>query len=317
MRILGRNKKNEDQFGRRRPDGKSMPTAGPNRTFSYYASRSTNDLNVGRSATALDARIQDGKHGRMRAILRNTPIVIASVVIVACVLDQLVLSSSPKIVTISSTSGSVFLRGNAEYQTAAAALFKDSLANRNKLTVDVNGIRAAMRREFPELSDVSVTLPIIGHRPVVYIQPSEPALALTTVNGDTYLLNSSGEALIHVQSQAILSNLHVATVTDQSGLQVSVGRTVIPSTTVQFIQTVMSQLAAQHLQVGKVVLPSSGSELDVYPDGGQYFGKFNLQQADALQQVGTFIAVVKQLSSQGKTPGQYVDVRLDGRAYYK
>jgi hypothetical protein len=77
-------------------------------------------------------------------------------------------------------------------------------------------------------------------------------------------------------------------------------------------------LQQQHLAVATFVLPAGSSELDVYLDGKPYYMKCNLALSDtAREQVGTFLAVQHDLEEQGRRPGQYIDVRIAGRAYYK
>jgi hypothetical protein len=284
-------------------------------TFSYHANRSVNDTNVGRYSSVDERNKQRSK---LYSLLRHLPVMIASLVIVACIINELILSNSPRIILLSSTNGKVFLQDSQIYQKAAAALFGKSVFNGNKLTVDVNGISSSLKNTFPELQDVSITLPILGHKPIVYIESSDPALALSEQNG-IFLVNNTGKALILVNKNSpLLNDLHLVLVTDQSGLRVSIGQTILPSTTVNFIQTITNQLMAQNIKVSSVILPAKASEVDVYITGTSYYGKFNTQeQGSALQQVGTFIAVYKQLAKHGITPTQYIDVRINGRAYYK
>ena len=65
-----------------------------------------------------------------------------------------------------------------------------------------------------------------------------------------------------------------------------------------------------------MTLPPAASELDVKIAGKPYFVKFNLQADDARRQAGTFLATQAQLQRKGITPAQYIDVRVEGRAYY-
>ena len=314
--MFRRNKRQDDTTPGRRLTGQRLAMGKNNTpTFSYHANRSVNDANVGRYSSVDERNKQRSK---LYSLLRHLPVMIASIVILACIINELILSNSPRIILLSSTNGKVFLQDSQIYQKAAAALFDKSVFNGNKLTVDVNGISSSLKNTFPELQDVSITLPILGHKPIVYIESSDPALALSEQNG-IFLVNNSGKALILVNKNSpLLNDLHLVLVTDQSGLRVSIGQTILPSTTVNFIQTITNQLMAQNIKVSSVILPAKASEVDVYITGTSYYGKFNTQeQGSALQQVGTFIAVYKQLAKHGITPTQYIDVRINGRAYYK
>ena len=310
--MLFRKRPSSEPVGRRPLRGQPGDAMRQNQTFSYYANRSASDS--GARMSPQQAERQPSRR-RMRSFVRHLPVLIVCIIIAVCVLSELTLSSSPKIVPLSTSSAQVFLRSTDTYQQAAAALFKKSFTNHNKLTVDAAAISTALKQEFPELSDVSVTLPFLGHRPIVYVQPSEPMLILQTQSGD-FVLDSSGKALLPASNVAQLSALKVPTVTDQSGLQTATGRTALPSNDVTFIHTVYAQLQAQHTSVQRVVLPAAASEVDFYIGGTPYFVKFNLQ-SDARQQAGTYLAVANNLASKRVTPAHYVDVRVDGRAYYK
>jgi hypothetical protein len=116
---------------------------------------------------------------------------------------------------------------------------------------------------------------------------------------------------------AQLTSLQVPTVVDQNPLNITTGQVALPTTSVHFIQTVVAQLGAQHIHFTSIVLPKAASELDVQIAGKPFYVKFNTEDNSPLQQVGTFIAVYKHLQAQGITPHRYIDVRIDGRAYYK
>jgi len=103
-------------------------------------------------------------------------------------------------------------------------------------------------------------------------------------------------------------------VSDQSGLQITPGHVVLDSSSVAFITEVAGQLKAQHLSAASMTLPSGGSELDVKVQGTPYVVKLNLR-GSAREETGTYLAVKQQLGA--KQAGQYIDVRVAGRAYYK
>jgi hypothetical protein len=86
-----------------------------------------------------------------------------------------------------------------------------------------------------------------------------------------------------------------------------------------FIVSVVQQVKAHNIDISSLTLPSGTSELDMRLNNQPYFVKFNMHAglASARQQAGTFIAVKNRLESQGIAPSQYIDVRVDGRAYYQ
>lgn len=320
MHLFRRKPTDEDSDTRRRPlrQAQSQPRMGPNRTFSYHANRSVNDAATGREPDAVSERAQPTT-SKLQRMTRRLLLVMVSLVLLAVLINELSLSAMPKVVPLSSATSRVFLRDNIAYQQAAAVLFRH-IGNRNKLTVNTAAISSGLLQKFPELSAVSVSLPVLGHRPVVYVQPSTPSMVFVT-EGDSagsFVLDSNGKALLRDDNQmAQLTSLQVPTVVDQNPLNITTGQVALPTTSVHFIQTVVAQLGAQHIHFTSIVLPKAASELDVQIAGKPFYVKFNTEDNSPLQQVGTFIAVYKHLQAQGITPHRYIDVRIDGRAYYK
>ncbi|HSX08104.1 MAG TPA: hypothetical protein VLG11_04385 [Candidatus Saccharimonadales bacterium] len=284
--------------------------------FSYHANRSVRE---GGTAIGRTAQQPPTKRASRINLAKRIPMVLALAAIVVCCITILGLNSNVKVVSITSSNPSahLFLQNTSIYQQAAEKQFTSSILNGNKLTVGTAGITAALQKQFPELQNVSIVLPLIGHRPVVYIQPANPVLFLTTQGGGVYLLDKSGRALIG-GDEAVnqTTKLHLPTVHDGSGVQVAVGQVALPSGDVDFIAQVVGQLQAKVLQITSLDLPAGASELDVRMQGVGYVARFNMQ-GNAREQAGAFLATKQYLTGQHITPGQYVDVRVPQRAYYK
>ena len=223
----------------------------------------------------------------------------------------LFLSTSPKVVILGSTSvSSTYAQSAGVYAAAARAQLKSSVTSHSKLTVNLNGTSSALEHQFPELQAVSMTVPLVSNRPIVYVQVAQPSVIVQTGQGN-YALNKSG---------IVLAKLHalpsgVPMVSDQSGGTPLPGKQYLASSTVAFVQTVAYQFAAAKLSVATFVLPSSSLyELDVRLDGKPYTVKCNLQ-GDPLVQSGAAIATLQQLSAS--QPVSYLDVRVPDRVYYK
>jgi cell division septal protein FtsQ len=250
-------------------------------------------------------------------IARRFGMLVLLIVIVAAVVNVLSVTPKAKIEPLSSSradSPSPLLRNKTEYQAAADKLLASSIWNRNKITINTSQISQQLTKQFPELTGVSVTLPLLAHRPVIYLQPARAVLVIAAKDG-AYVIDQNGRALMPSANLPTASKL--PQIVDQSGLHISVGRQVLTSDDVAFVQTIMAELAAKHVSVTSIVLPATSRELDVYIDHQLYFIKFNLANNDARQQAGTYLATVAELKRQHVTPKHYIDVRVDGRAYYK
>jgi hypothetical protein len=236
-------------------------------------------------------------------------------VAVVSLINILMVSPKPNIVLLDKNRVG-YLHSVSDYQQAARKLFGDSFANNNKITINTNAISAALEKEFPELSAVTIKLPLIDHNPIVYLEPNEPLLALLMNDGSIYAIDSAGLALGAINN-AEASLLHLIVVQNEGTITIHSGQPVLPSSTVSFIQTIVYQLGQKQITIAKLTIPAAENELDMYLTGQNYYVKFNLADNSPLQEAGTFLAVRQNLQQQGITPSQYIDVRVDSRAYYK
>lgn len=233
-----------------------------------------------------------------------------------CLVYVSTLTTEPNIAVVDSAAGRAVMQDKSVYETAAVEYLEDSVFNQNKITISTTGLSNHLTQKFPELSQVQVGLPLFNHRVSVVLVPSEPVLILATTNG-SYALDAGGTALSTGAQLAKLSELNLPLVTDESSLEVQLRQQALSSADVLFIATVLAQLKAQNIEVASVSLPAGLRQLDVRLKGEPYYVKFNLASTSSKQQVGTLIAVYDRLKQQGITPGQYIDVRVDGRAYYQ
>jgi hypothetical protein len=280
---------------------------------SYYARRADAELNTGRQLDRTQLQAHAKRLGRFW--LQRFGLAVLLLAAIICLISVLTLTPSANL-QLPKNSGQTWLRPTSAYQEAADQLLASSIWNRNKITINTAHLSAAMAQRFPELSGVSVALPLIGHRPVVYLEPATAALILSGPSG-SYVIGANGRALVAVTPAQSIAKLGLPVITDQSGVTLKVGSQALSSTAVRFIQVVVAELTAKSLSPGQMILPAAASELDVHLNGKPYFVKFNLHNDDPRQQAGTFLATIANLQGKGITPAQYVDVRVDGRAYYQ
>jgi hypothetical protein len=284
-------------------------------SFAYSGRRSEEKRLTGRQA---DRQAQPSRRTRLGySWLQMLGLIILLLAAVASVVNVLSLSADAKIVPLAAKTNLSILRPTAVYQAVADRQLKSSVWNRNKITIDTAALSHQLLSQFSELSSVSVTLPLLAHRPLVYVQPAQPALILVTQQGGAFIIDVNGKALLKGANPAAFNQPNLPTVNDQSGLSLALNQQALPAPDVRFIQTVTAQLLAKQLVVSGMTLPAASSELDVHLNGRPYFIKFNLQSNNPRGEAGTLLATIAQLSRQNITPGQYVDVRVDGRAYYQ
>jgi hypothetical protein len=285
----------------------------PNAVFSYHASRSARDTNQYRDADK-EQKLDSPRHKKNVQWAKKLPTLAGLLAFVVLAGFCLQLSSNAKVETVGTSSGQLFLRDRNVYVQAARQAFTP-WSNSNKLTVNADKISADLKKQFPELQAVSVSLPIFGTQPTVYIQPAIPKLILVAKDG-MYVLDVNGRALIAGNQVAKLTELGVPVVNDQSGIGIQAGTIALPKDTVNFISEVVGQLKTKGLTVTSMTLPAGTNELHAKIDKVGYTVKFNLH-GDAREEAGTYLAVKQKLDGEKKTPSEYVDVRVENKAYYK
>ncbi|PIZ61598.1 hypothetical protein COY17_04040 [Candidatus Saccharibacteria bacterium CG_4_10_14_0_2_um_filter_52_9] len=247
--------------------------------------------------------------------LQRFGLLVLLVAALASAVNILSLSSNAKVLPLTSDK-SALLRTSDVYETAANKLLAGSVWNRNKITINTASVSQRLMEQFPELSDVSVTIPLLAHRPLIYVQPAQPALVLVNASG-AYIVATSGKVLLKGADVVSLGQPQLPSLTDQSGLPLKLNKQALTAANVGFVQEITAQLAAKQLTIASMTLPASASELDVQLAGQPYIVKFNLQANDARKQAGALLATLNELRKQNATPAKYIDVRISGRAYYQ
>jgi hypothetical protein len=301
-----------------RPRRAVQPAQQRSAVFSYHANRTQRPGSVARDRfTATETRPSEPALAtiRLSRVAKRAPQLLVLVAVAVLVLMNLRLDGQAKVEVVGASQGQVFLRSRQHYEAAAARAFSTP-ANSTKLTVNTSAITTRLQQEFPELQSVSITLPVVGTQPVVYIQPAIPKLILTTQTNGLYVLDESGRALIAGNDVPTLGKLMLPVVADQSNLDIDIGDIALPRSSVAFVDEVVYQLKAKDITVSSLTLPAGAGELHVRMEGVPYLVKYNLY-GNAREEVGAYLALKKRLETERRTPKEYVDVRVERRVYYK
>lgn len=296
--LLRRKKKNEP----RRPLESSRVNAP---VFSYSAQRVRAEENTERAVHELPKP--------QRNWFKLLPSLISLAVIAGSLLYATTLTSSPRVVAVEEPNNKL-LRPIGFYQESFAETLEESLLNYSKLSIDTNRIAREIEQKHPELTDVAISLPLIGRRPVIQIRANPPAFILASKHG-TYLIGADGRAVLHTRD-ADIAGLGITTVTDESGLEPSLGEIVLARDDVGFITTILYQLKSKDMIVQSITLPPISNELHMRFQGRGYYAKFNLR-GNALGQAGAFVAIQERLEAENTLPNEYIDVRVEDRAYIR
>lgn len=238
-------------------------------------------------------------------------------VVVLCVGYSTTLTSNPRIV-IDTPKSTNPLRPIQTYQQAGQAILEESIFSKNKLTIRTEHISKQMSQKFPELRDVEVSLPLMGHRPAIKATAERPALLVASQKG-IYVVGESGRVFARttdIKGSKGAGGLAVPTVQDEADLDIETGKGVLSGQDVTFITTVVKQFEAKNMSIESLTLPALASELHVRVSGQPYAIKFSLL-TDPRITSGQYFALKKQLDQKGITPAEYIDSRVEERIYYK
>ena len=296
---MGLFKKKLDIRQRIRPQRKSEK-----KVFSYYQNRA-DELDTPKSQ----------RNDSSSSFLHKLPGYIAALVIFCSFAYSLTLTTNPKVIIVNDQEQAVqaFLRSHETYEEIAQAALKSPLS-RTKLTINTTKIAEDLKPLIPEATDVSITLPLVGRNPVVYIRIAEPALVLDNETGRSYVVDEQGRAV--TEGANLQENLELIKVTDKTGVHVNIGEFVLPADHIEFIKQIEYQLNNAKVSIQMLVLPQRPNEVHVYIKKSKYYAKYNILE-DVKEQVGRHLALEKYIRSKNITPKQYIDVRVPDRAYIR
>jgi len=195
-----------------------------------------------------------------------------------------------------------------EIQQEALKIVHGSLAQSNLLTLDGPALAASLQKADPLLRDVNVRRHW-SHGVVISTTLKKPSLGWSTDN-QKYLLDYDGTA---IETLSLGSGLPV--VTDGSNLPVHVGQKVVSNQFVSFVLAMVPALSKAGYVVTGMDVKETTLDLNVSTNKGYRL------VLDTSREVGgemaDLAAVQKLLSSQHKAPHEYIDLRIEGKAYYK
>jgi hypothetical protein len=201
------------------------------------------------------------------------------------------------------------------YEDKVGRALNSSLFNHSKLTIDVRAFKDKIRTALPEVADVTVSIPLVGRKPVVGLSlvPSQFLFSLPT--SKSYIVGSNGVVLAEAHEIDTGKKQQLMLLQEDVPLEIKIGDRVMTPGDISFIMTVTSELAKAKLTVSHLELPVGAGELHVHLKEVPYLIKFAFN-GDARQQAGAYLAVKKELGS-GQQPLSYVDVRIGERVFVK
>lgn len=304
--MWGRKKQDRSREQRQRGSVGSQRSGG---AFSYYQNR----VIPGDESVSASKRRESKQLRAVRT--RHIPTLIALIIVVICFGYILSLSQDPRIVIVNQQEQATqsLLRPIETYQDAGREILKSSPLNKTKLLINTAAVQRDIQSQFPEVAKATVSLPLVNRRPVIYLQITQPVFLLR-YGADMYALDEQGR--IMMKGDSTLPHSDLVVIEDQNAQPPEVGKSFLPSSDIRFMQEVSGQLRAKGITNFSFTLPPLANEVYLKPADKPYYVKMTFS-GDARMQAGAYLAVRQKLETDKINPTEYIDVRVDDRAYYK
>jgi hypothetical protein len=233
--------------------------------------------------------------------------ILVLVVLLALFMYSLIIRPSAK-----AEVNSQLFHTQSEYQTAANKILS-GVKYSNKITFSEKSVIAKMQEQFPEITSMRVELPIFTQNPILHLKIASPTFTIKS-NGQSYIVDSDGVAV--AKSGDFVGSNKLVGIEDQSGFKIESGKQVLSAGSVKFINTIIKQCEHANVKISSLILPSKAQELHLRTADKPYYIKFYLG-GDAQLQTGQFLASRHQFDAGDPQPGEYLDVRVPGKIFYK
>ena len=184
--------------------------------------------------------------------------------------------------------------------------------------LDEMAFKNAVLKQFPEIQSIeySSIMPV-GNRLNVQIRFRRPNFAWHDASGSSKYIDSNG-VLFDVNLDAVIDERSLVNVDDQSGIVLDSGTSVISDKTIRFIGQLHKGVAPVFVgkSIVKVIVPASTREVHVQIKDVPYIVKFSTERS-LESQTGELKSLMEYLVANKFTPGEYVDLRVANKAFYR
>ncbi|MCA9331205.1 hypothetical protein KC957_04080 [Candidatus Saccharibacteria bacterium] len=231
------------------------------------------------------------------------------------ILWALSLSGSPRVV-VERVSGISPERDAQQYTQGVSDIWSGSWRNFSKLTTDTDHTEQEILSKYTELSQVRIQLPLLGRRPTIVLVPTAAAFRIES-GGKAYYVSPDGKALL--DTSVVDTGSSLLTVNDETSVEVSSGKQILSHAAAQFLVQLDAQLRAERVNSPVLTLSNqAANQVTMKTPDHDYYVKFQIDDpATVRQAVGSYITVRNHFASSGSRPGEYVDVRIPDKVFYK
>jgi len=207
----------------------------------------------------------------------------------------------------------------ALYQSSADKFLNTNVPLRQSWLLDKNNLKDYIQKTHPEVSQVST----------ISSTPFKDSLTMRiALRKPLYRWQDAAKEARYIDSQGVLFSARVSDasqkqliqIDDQSGAVLESGSSALGQDVMELVGALPAEIKSVYsnkTEVSKVIIPSSTREVRVVLGGGaKYYVKLSTERTLGAQ-MGELRALLKYLDKKKVTPREYIDLRLQRRAFYK
>lgn len=307
-------KKKQKLNNSRRP---KIQTDGYFRRNAVVVSRSQREVAAHKQTVSqrqLDAKKRSAQHkAKVMAVVTIAIVLVVTVLLQLRINNISVTTSKPA--SFSGANGSESRR--PLYAQSAMEYIHESVPFRQSWLLDSKLLEAHLKHSYPEIKSAKLGSGFFSTDQTLNLQFRKPAFVLL-----------SDKSSLYIDKEGILFSNNMFPGVDTSKLPVvedlgsgvaQSGKQIVTSAVARSIAEIYVELPrvyGKNIAISRVILPRSSREVHVALVGGQYIIKFSTDRPIA-GQVGELQSLRSFQASSGMSPTEYVDLRIEGRAYFK
>ena len=195
------------------------------------------------------------------------------------------------------------------YRSTMEEYYTARPAERLHFLLDEERLTSHMQAKHPEIQSLLVNQSKIGEA-VVSIAARQPVARWSIESADQFV---DGEGVVFAKNYFATPALQIV---DESGARIGTGQLVASNRFLGFVGRLLSSANERGMSVVKVTLPAATTrQVEVLFNGTPTKYKVSVDRS-AGQQVEDISRIVKYMGERGLAP-EYVDVRLESKAFYK
>lgn len=217
-------------------------------------------------------------------------------------------------------SGTLY-RTEEEYVRQAQEAFRAQLLSRSKLTFSANEYEQLLQASLPEIERAVAVVPLVGTRLQVGFALTEPLVYAPEIGKSGTVIGTNGR-VIAVTDKSILDRFasSLPKVYVETPGTVEDGAFLLTSGEVELIEVAKSEFDGSSIdrpKISSIRYIIAKRELQISFSDKSYFAKLTTER-DARAQVGAVVATLRSVvGGGGEAPVEYIDVRVEGRAFLK